>query len=233
MNRVIVDALASGPNPAPSTYMNMAISQALILPPTALTSSETTAATTSTSLSSEIHNHMKIVNNITNRVSPERIGGLDGAGPSEGTRNVQLHPMTPPRLIPAAAMTAAAEKSDSSNNRIEITAESLREAESQSNMAIAPPATVAPKLSTTVVPVAASSSSQVGSSLGAAVAVASGAPSSAVVEPSPNAAGATPIEEDIPLNLSSSRVLQTSNQQIIDHFIDKLLNTGGECGEGA
>ncbi|RWS31086.1 SOX transcription factor-like protein [Leptotrombidium deliense] len=30
---------------------------------------------------------------------------------------------------------------------------------------------------------------------------------------------------DKPLNLSSSKVLHTSNQQIIDHFIDKLLST--------
>ena len=38
--------------------------------------------------------------------------------------------------------------------------------------------------------------------------------------------------EDKPLNLSSSKVLHASNQQIIDHFIDKLLSSGGECGEG-
>lgn len=34
--------------------------------------------------------------------------------------------------------------------------------------------------------------------------------------------------EDKPLNLSASKVLHTSNQQIIDHFIDKLLSTGAE-----
>jgi len=39
-------------------------------------------------------------------------------------------------------------------------------------------------------------------------------------------------DEDKPLNLSSSKVLRASNQQIIDHFIDKLLTTGSECGEG-
>ena len=31
--------------------------------------------------------------------------------------------------------------------------------------------------------------------------------------------------EDKPLNLSSSKVLHTSNQQIIDHFIDKWLGS--------
>ena len=33
-------------------------------------------------------------------------------------------------------------------------------------------------------------------------------------------------DDDKPLNLSSSTVLHTSNQNIIDHFIDKLLSTG-------
>ncbi len=36
----------------------------------------------------------------------------------------------------------------------------------------------------------------------------------------------TPPSEDKPLNLSSSKVLHTSNQHIIDHFIDKLLSSG-------
>lgn len=35
-------------------------------------------------------------------------------------------------------------------------------------------------------------------------------------------------EEEKPLNLSASTVLHTSNQHIIDHFIDKLLSTGIE-----
>jgi len=35
-----------------------------------------------------------------------------------------------------------------------------------------------------------------------------------------------PPSDDKPLNLSSSKVLHTSNQHIIDHFIDKLLSTG-------
>ncbi len=33
-------------------------------------------------------------------------------------------------------------------------------------------------------------------------------------------------DDEKPLNLSSSTVLHTSNQHIIDHFIDKLLSTG-------
>lgn len=36
-------------------------------------------------------------------------------------------------------------------------------------------------------------------------------------------------DDDKPLNLSASTVLHTSNQHIIDHFIDKLLSTGTEC----
>jgi len=35
-------------------------------------------------------------------------------------------------------------------------------------------------------------------------------------------------DDEKPLNLSSSTVLHTSNQHIIDHFIDKLLSTGTE-----
>ena len=35
-------------------------------------------------------------------------------------------------------------------------------------------------------------------------------------------------DDEKPLNLSSSTVLHTSNQHIIDHFIEKMLNTGTE-----
>ena len=35
-------------------------------------------------------------------------------------------------------------------------------------------------------------------------------------------------DDEKPLNLSASKVLHTSNQHIIDHFIDKLLSTGLE-----
>ena len=35
-------------------------------------------------------------------------------------------------------------------------------------------------------------------------------------------------DDEKPLNLSSSTVLHTSNQHIIDHFIEKMLNTGIE-----
>lgn len=47
--------------------------------------------------------------------------------------------------------------------------------------------------------------------------------------PPTHRASSPPVSDDEkPLNLSSSTVLHTSNQHIIDHFIEKMLNTGLE-----
>jgi len=214
MNRVIVDALAAGPNPAPSTYMNLGKNSR-----SASTSNINGNATSNGNgsviggnngdkVSLDIQNHLRNV--VAGRSSPERnvtnhsnhpISQKDAAHTSvaDGTSNIVKQRLN--------SFSAADHVKKPSSDRFEITAESLREAESQSSLVKPPP-----------------TASKVNAMVASAALVA--VPTSSAIPQS------TSPPEDKPLNLSASKILQASNQQIIDHFIDKLLNTGGECGEG-
>jgi hypothetical protein len=78
--------------------------------------------------------------------------------------------------------------------------------------------------------IASAKSAASASAASTAIAVSAAVSGIVSVTTSSSAPPATP-PEDKPLNLSSSKVLHASNQQIIDHFIDKLL-TSSECAEG-
>lgn len=177
MNRVIVDALAAGPNPAPSSYI----------------SGKSKSGNGDNLANDSLHNHLRLVAAGTGRSSPPEAGNTSASGKrASGAGN---------------GSAASADHSHPTANkvaRLEITAESLREAESQSTLVTAPTSVVSSKVVTSMVNAGATSS----------------------------AAAGQDAQDDRPLNLSASKVLHASNQQIIDHFIDKLLNTGGECLTG-
>lgn len=199
MSRVIVDALAAGPNPAPSTYMNYDRTS----PPTALAKPSVS-------------------------VSDGEGGSLSNGLPSFGMRGRSSSPESP------SYHQSGKNDRSGTNSPIEhngpkiqsvasLTAESLLIAESQQPLGSATK-TVAAIVS------AKHSNSSTGSIL-ASLGTSSTPSSSSATVPSPSSQQQS-MEEDKPLNLSSSKVLHASHQQIIDHFIDKLLSSGGECGEG-
>lgn len=209
MSRVIVDALAAGPNPAPSTYMNYDRTS----PPTAL-------AKPSLSVS-----------------DGEGTGGsLSNGLPTFGMRGRSSSPESPSYHHQSGKNDRSGSNSPIENNGPKIqsvaslTAESLFVAESQQPLGSATKAVAAI--------VSAKHCNSTGSILAGLTGTTTSSASS--IHP-PSSSGATvpsptsqqqSMEEDKPLNLSSSKVLQASHQQIIDHFIDKLLSSGAECGEG-
>ncbi|KAI1289272.1 HMG box transcription factor BBX [Halotydeus destructor] len=195
-NRVIIDALDSGPNPPPSVYMNSLVKR------------ETLSQVSSTSSSSN--------QSVDSVGSNEEANGklIPGVGKNFVESSIAVNPLPPQRETGSSSNSASLRhNSVSKTNRLEITAESLFEAESQSNMATLP-------ANVSVVAVAA-----------AASATSTSIPTGVTMAP-PISTSSPVTTDDRPLNLSSSKVLHTSNQQIIDHFIAKLFNAGAECGEG-
>ena len=190
MSRVIVDALTAGPNPPPSSYLNM--------------NSIKTAAGVALDSPSR---------------SPSSPEGMKGS-PSPSSHHPVMNGQSPPRHAVNGIHSPPLVSKESVSS---LTAESLLIAESQQPIGSA----------TALIASANKSNSSCNSSSIAN----SHTNTSGLV--SVSASISVPMEEDDedddddkPLNLSSSKVLRASNQQIIDHFIDKLLTTGGECGEG-
>lgn len=189
MSRVIVDALAAGPNPHPSTYMNYDS------PPTASAKPVSDG-------------------------DGERVGGSSDGLPSfmRGRSNSPESPSYQNTKNEPNGGNNPTEHGPKIRSVASLTAESLLNAESQQ------PLGSATKTVAAIVSAKHSTSSTGIMELGSNAPVL--ASSAAALSPSPS------VEEDKPLNLSSSKVLHASHQQIIDHFIDKLLSSGGECGEG-
>ena len=204
MSRVIVDALAAGPNPAPSTYMNYVDRTS---PPTATSAKH----------------------------SPANDGGDSGSGgsltnglPHFGTRGRSSSPESPPYQNTPSKNDRSGTSSPVETNGgtgpktiqsvASLTAESLLNAESQQPLGSA---------TKTVAAIVSAKHSNSSTSTGASGLL----PLSSTVPNSPPSPTQS-MEEDKPLNLSSSKVLHASHQQIIDHFIDKLLSSGGECAHG-
>ena len=190
MSRVIVDALTAGPNPPPSSYLNM--------------NSIKTAAGIPLDSPSR---------------SPSSPEGMKGS-PSPSSHHPVMNGQSPPRHAVNGIHSPPLVCKESVSS---LTAESLLIAESQQ-----------PIGSATALIASANKSNSCNSSSSIAN---SHTNTSGLV--SVSASISVPMEEDDedddddkPLNLSSSKVLRASNQQIIDHFIDKLLTTGAECGEG-
>lgn len=202
MSRVIVDALAAGPNPAPSTYMNYdTLSPPTLASKPGLFSDGEKGDSSSNGLAS----------------SGLRCRSSSPESPSyqnnKATRKDRSGSNSP---VDGTSSFGSKIKSVAS-----LTAESLLIAESQQ------PLGSATKTVAAVVSAKHCNSSSASAILGL------GSSSASATAPSPpQGVAAVAMEEDKPLNLSSSKVLHASHQQIIDHFIDKLLSSGGECGEG-
>ena len=200
MSRIIVDALDGGPNPPPSSYLNM-------------TDIKTAAGVSLDSPS-------------RSPSSPERVV-LNGHVGGQGI------PHSPPQngvmvngVVSSMVGIGVAVSSESSVSS--LTAKSLLIAESQQPIGSATAAITAAIQ-------ASSAKTSLPISMNNAHMSSHAVSSQSISVPSVDDDDEMMDEEqddDKPLNLSSSKVLRASNQQIIDHFIDKLLTTGGECGEG-
>lgn len=195
MSRVIVDALAAGPNPAPSTYMNYVDRTS---PPMA-TCAKHSPVNDGDSVGPLTNGlHFGTRGRSSSPESPSYQNASTKNDPSGRSSPVEANGGSGPKTIQSVAS---------------LTAESLLNAESQQPLGSA---------TRTVAAIVSAKHSNSSSGL---------LPSSATVPNSPPSPTRS-MEEDKPLNLSSSKVLHASHQQIIDHFIDKLLSSGGECAHG-
>lgn len=217
MSRVIVDALDSnGPNPPPSAYLNMTEIRAKAAERSVADRSPPRSPGEPSSVARMGRKSPPIHAPVT----------MNGESPPHAHQGNNHHVMMngvsgPPHSSPPHSHSPSELLSKSVSS---LTAESLLNAESQIPIGSATAAIASAKA-------ASSSSSSNPHSI-----VTSG-----IVSMTPGISSSVshshPIDEDDddeekPLNLSASKVLKASNQMIIDHFIDKLLTTGGKCGEG-
>lgn len=202
MSRVIVDALAAGPNPAPSTYMNYVDRTS---PPTAPSAKHSPVNDGGDSAGSGGSNGPQFgargrsssPESYQKTVSRKERSGTSSPVQSSGSKGIGTS--SPVQSSGSKGIQSVAS----------LTAESLLNAESQQ-----------PLGSATRTVAAIVSAKHTNSSTGG------------ILPSLPNSPLAQSMEEEKPLNLSSSKVLHASHQQIIDHFIDKLLSSGGECAHG-